>query len=119
MTDPQIQIAVAKARGYEDVTPGFWEDDGTFTKHWNGELHGVWSKSGMRSTLPRYLNSHDAMAEALGTMQEWEWVRYDGFLRNSIALQKGDTNVQTWEVLRATPRQQAVAFLKATNNYTP
>lgn len=89
MTDPQIQIAVAKACGWMNTDHVF---------------------------IPSYISSHDAMAGALGTMTKQEWRRYEHALIEEVSIGDSYTVV---ELLKATPLQQAVAFLKATNNYTP
>lgn len=107
MTDPQIQIAVAKACGWTCTL----NEDGGFMRFFNDKTKEVrfWPVS---PRIPNYLHSHDAMAEALGTMTEADWDYYVAFLGSETA------TIYAKGMLRATPRQQAVAFLKATNNHT-
>lgn len=83
MTNDQIRLKIAEVRG--------WNPD--------SEYH--------RECLPNYPSSHDAMAEALETLTINE---QEGYVRHlSSAVYEGSL----WNLLAATPRQQAEAFLKA------
>lgn len=66
--------------------------------------------------IPNYPESHDAMAEALGTLIAKERVMFAGRLRKILQTPRlGDYHFATdiWELLTATPLQKAEAFLKA------
>ncbi len=107
MTAPQIQIACAKACGWKRDEPEIPDE---YTNYiW-------WCKDGLIARtmdIPPFTTSHDAMAEALGTMTEEEWDNYVAFLGSETG------TIYAKGMLKATPLQQAVAFLKAKNFYTP
>lgn len=116
MTPPEIQIACAKACGWTvtRADDGEWLLKGPDCKirmtEWAYETVDL---TWFRHVLPRYTESHDAMAEALGTMTDEEWKNYVKYLGNSI----GPDGYTSVDLLRATPLQKAVAFLKAKNLY--
>jgi len=115
MTAPQIQIACAKACGWTEVPPPAMK---AVTEMYHLD-HAQKTKTFWHEhILPNYTESHDAMAEALGTMTEEEWEGYVVALHNETVSKLMSYNRTVGVMLRATPLQQAVAFLKAKNLYT-
>lgn len=121
MTTPQIQIACAKACGWKLAQKGCHPR--TREKRWQTvNPEGRVMSDGYEATmsvvhLPHYHESHDAMTEALGTMTEEEWEGYVVALHNETVSKLMSYNRTVGAMLRATPLQQAVAFLKTKNLY--
>lgn len=96
MTNDQIRRKIAEACGYRNIhagTPiGLW-----------GELfptRGI-------TEIPNYPESHDTMAEALGTLSKLE--------RSNFVLELTHIHATgfTFDLINSTPLQKAEAFLRA------
>jgi len=98
MTNDQIRRRIAEACGWKR-DDGFWwiRPDG---------------KEVPENFIPNYPESHDAMAEALGTLSYEDLPKYGVELFAVIFGHRPTHWEMQWAMLMATPLQKAEAFLK-------
>ena len=105
MKPERMRIKIAEACG---ITPKQIEILGM--KDW------IWcDKSGKPTLCKNYPESHDAMAEARKTLDNFEWSQYTWELRKLLAAGTKETpyTVNENQIINATPLQHAEAFLRA------
>ncbi len=117
MTDEQINIKIAKARGYVDLEK-LWEGYHKW-RHPNG--HVIFgSKSNKYSCLPNYCNDLNAcheLAAWLDTEQQIQFAEELWFLvsENPYRVWWNLNANEAYQLAEATARQRAEAFLRIMN----
>ena len=94
MSDEQINIAIAEARGWEPLPEGHFHPDNP-----------------LGQTMPNYCNDLNAMREAEKMLTEHQWGEYERVLRlvcDGCSYYEGAGK----ELLHATAAQRAEAFLR-------
>lgn len=70
---------------------------------------------GLRCTVPDFCHDRNAWPEFWATMTDEAHIRrYMGTLDTMVSAVEEDTRLAVFKIITATPRQHAVAFLKAT-----
>ena len=105
MTDQEINIAIAEACGWESI----WKDD-------RGNMRGFHMQHGAdgnKRLVPFYITDLNAMHEAEKVLREMQTMTYIDRLGEIVSQGMGDGSYgEIWNMLHATARQRAEAFLR-------
>lgn len=117
MTNEEINIAIAEACGWTDITHTA-PDRG----YMQPRLIGLDKKDGIRKILSNYCDDLNAMREAELTLTAENKLKYASYLaqifNSSYKKAWWDLNAkEAFEIVNATARQKAEAFLKTLNKW--
>jgi hypothetical protein len=123
MTNEQINIAIAELTGLAVIhdpagpkdCPEAWKT-GFFTPKAAKQRRISWPSSGVIKVVPNYCNDLNAMSQAEEVLSEDQWIDYMLHLQGVLVRHP---NRDKWtvcrELMHATARQRAEAFLRTLN----
>lgn len=120
---PQSQnMAIATAMGHTQVELGFWEDDGTWTPHPNGNPTGIWNHC--RVNIIDCHNDLNAMAVAEKECLAYNLGEYLIFLEQATFTKPAcphacPSDPDRFALVHATAAQRLEALLKTLKLWNP